>query len=487
MSDEITVAEANFENGSPTVEFDRIYRCFRDRGNGLLFRLVNESKKQWAFYNDTADTVMRVTAKFGPGTDIKTLRRARQEMIPQDGGEPGPWEQIVTVSVEPFRTEMFIEGDVNGFEMDFQSEAVPSNDVQFENRRRELPQYDQVYKCFKNDGNGLFFRLVNEKENRWYFYNDTRDFIMTATVSFTDRSSVTPIGNTTEVPVAEDDTNEVAYRIVVEPGKAEPFIEGAPTGYRQAFSADPIEEDRIEAGEVQYENGSPNPDVVDANSCKVYKCFKNNGNGLLFRYVDEQNGIWAFYNDTVDYVMKPKVRFFQSPDIKPAAGAEVSEDPEDPEAIVVTMEIPPLETLLFIEGCPSRHEVSVTAESVNRTAPEEQPNYESGEPDRSIIDYDLVYRCFKDKPSARLFRLVDSKNNCWGFYNDNTDTQFTARVAFDAEDKVRAMGDTQVDKDPDMGMTYVVDIPPQQTVAFVYGDIHSFRSQFSGRRVAPAA
>ncbi|KAG5468516.1 hypothetical protein CUR178_01348 [Leishmania enriettii] len=487
MTEEIVApAMPQFENGQPSFEYDRIFRCFKSKGNGLLFRMVNSTQKKWAFYNDTADTIMQVKARFSADCKVEKLNRARATKVPAGTEEhPDLCETVVTLEVHPFATEPFIKGDVNGFELEFYTEQLPANDVKFINRHRILPRYDKVYKCFKNEGNGLFFRLVDEREGKWYYYNDTHEFRMTATVSFPSANEVKPLGNTEVVPV-QDDVNEVTYQITVEPGNAEPFIEGMPTSYHQAFNADPIDENCLDPKDVEYLNGEPDLSVIEVSQCKVFKCFKENGNGLLFRLVDEKAGRWAFYNDTQEYMMKPKVRFFGGAAIEPGPDAQMSPDPEEEDAVVVTMEIPPCETRLFIQGRPAKHEVSVVADSIHKTAPEESPEFLHGEPDRKVVNYDAVYQCFKDKPEARLFRLTDSSRQHWGFYNDTTDVFFTARFTFDAEGKIRALGSTEKEQNDDNEVQYVVAIPPLATVAFVQGDVRGFKSQFTGKRRTPS-
>ncbi|AIN97506.1 hypothetical protein LPMP_200140 [Leishmania panamensis] len=486
MTEEIVApAMPQFENGQPSFEYDHIFRCFKEKGNGLLFRMVNSQQKKWAFYNDTADTIMQVKARFSPDCKVEKLNRARATKVPVGTEEnPDLCETVVTLEVYPLVTEPFIKGDVNGFQLEFHTEQIPVNDVKFMNRHCLLPRYDKVYKCFKNEGNGLLFRLVDEKEGKWYYYNDTREFRMTATVNFPNEDDVKPLGNTETVPVQDDDS-AVVYQITVDPGKAEPFIEGRPTSYHQAFNADPIDESCVNPKEAQYVNSEPDSSIIDVSQCKVFKCFKENGNGLLFRLVDEKAGRWAFYNDTQEYVMKPKVRFFGGALVVPGPDAHMAPDPEEEDTTVVTIEVPPCETRLFIEGRPAKYEVSVVADSIHKSVPEDSPEFAHGEPDRKVMNYDAVYQCFKDKPDARLFRIVDSSRQQWGFYNDTTDVFFTARFTFDAEGKVRTLGDTEKEQNSDNETQYVVSIPPLTTVEFVQGDVRGFKSQFTGKRKVP--
>lgn len=478
MTEEVTQT-VQFENGHPAFSYDHVYRCFKGENNGLLFRLVNDSNHKWAFYNDTKDTIMRVRAHFSADSKVKAAGRAKATTVPA-GDQEQLEETIVTVEVQPKATEVFIDGEVNGFALDFQTEQMPATNVKFMNQRSTLPHYTKMYKCFKNEGNGLFFRLVDEEAGKWYYYNDTKEFMMTATVSFPRTEAVTPVGNTLEVE-AEEGSEEVAYQITVAPGNCEEFIEGNPAAYHQSFNADPIDENCLDPKDVHFEHSEPDRNVVDLGSSKIYKCFKENGNGLLFRIVDHQNQLWAFYNDTTEYVMKPKVRFFDSPSIALAPGAEVVEE-EDDGSYAVTIEVPPLATVHFIDGLPTKYEVSVVADSVNKAAPEENPEFQTGEPDSHVMSYDEVFNCFKDKPEARLFRLVDTQRRRWGFFNDTENIEFTATFSFDADGAVLPLGSTAQEGDE-----FSVSIPPQSTVAFVQGNIKGFKSKFAGKRRAAAA
>ncbi|KAL7698740.1 small myristoylated protein-1 [Lotmaria passim] len=102
--------QTQFLNGKPTFQGDEVVKGF-EKGNGLLFRITKKKKKQetWAFYNDTKQYEMHVRVTFHPGCDIKPLGNAKLE----EEGEKG--EVVVTVTVAPGATEMFIEGHVNGF------------------------------------------------------------------------------------------------------------------------------------------------------------------------------------------------------------------------------------------------------------------------------------------------------------------------------------------------------------------------------------
>ncbi|CAG9573198.1 conserved hypothetical protein [Leishmania major strain Friedlin] len=95
----------------PAVEFpiNHVYRCF-DVENGLLFRLVNNKRHIWAFYNDTSEYMMRISVTFGPESSIKALGSARQVSFDKETGQC----QLM-LDVAPGETQNFMRGEYNGF------------------------------------------------------------------------------------------------------------------------------------------------------------------------------------------------------------------------------------------------------------------------------------------------------------------------------------------------------------------------------------
>ncbi|RNE99557.1 hypothetical protein TraAM80_08168, partial [Trypanosoma rangeli] len=234
MTNLVTDTKGLFKHGVPGFAYNNVYRCFPNNDNGLLFRLVND-KRQWAFYNDTEKMVFRVNAKIGKGSQVKPLGRAK--LTKMDWGVKEQWGWEVTVVVGPGRTERFLEGSVEGFQIDFQSEVVSEDDVEFENGLPTV-KYDSVYKCLKGHGNGLLFRLVLRdslsEECTWSYYNDTKDYVMEVEVTFADKTCVEPLGKTR---VEHDPANKkgVVYKIAVSPLRTESFLRGRPCDYRQSF------------------------------------------------------------------------------------------------------------------------------------------------------------------------------------------------------------------------------------------------------------
>lgn len=123
-SSEATAIE--YVNGKPTFSGDEVVKGF-DRGNGLLFRITNRKKKQWAYYNDTKEYEMHVKVTFNEDCDIKALGKTSLQKL--DSGE-----YLASCVVYPGETEMFIEGRVNGFKS--KMDALPLSE-EYLARQRE--------------------------------------------------------------------------------------------------------------------------------------------------------------------------------------------------------------------------------------------------------------------------------------------------------------------------------------------------------------
>lgn len=109
--------QVSFENGNPTFQGTMVSPCFKENGNGLLFRIINEPDKTWAFYNDTIIYSMTVRYVFGKESQISILGNTQMEQDPATG------EYKCELTIEPLQTEMFIQGTPNGFRVNF--EAIP--------------------------------------------------------------------------------------------------------------------------------------------------------------------------------------------------------------------------------------------------------------------------------------------------------------------------------------------------------------------------
>lgn len=231
MTQEVSINSVKFENGQPDFKFDKIYRCFKDKGNGLLFRLVNEKDNKWAFYNDTKDSVMKIQASFNSFSKINAVGRAVESKNSKGDIE-------VTLEVQPMATEPFIVGVVNGFSIGFQTEPV-QDAIEFESGKPSV-SYNKIFKCFKDQGNGLLFRLVDTQNKKWYFYNDTTDYMMKVTCEFDKKSSLKVLGNAKAEGAPAGNPDGVIVTLEIKPRETQPFLEGEPASFRISFGAEGI-------------------------------------------------------------------------------------------------------------------------------------------------------------------------------------------------------------------------------------------------------
>lgn len=108
-------SEIVYENGKPTCEGNTVIKCFKDNGNGLLFRIVNDEDKTWAFYNDTLSYYMIVKVTFGKDSEIEPMGKTTMERDAETG------EYKCELVICPTETEMFIKGVPNGFKISFEA------------------------------------------------------------------------------------------------------------------------------------------------------------------------------------------------------------------------------------------------------------------------------------------------------------------------------------------------------------------------------
>ncbi|CCW60479.1 unnamed protein product [Phytomonas sp. EM1] len=488
MSTLVPRDKLDFKNGSPKFEYDECYVGFEN--NDFLYRLVNTKTQEWAFYNDSTENIVKVKSRFGAGSKVVALDRTMLVKLPAaseaEGSTPGnaskayEWEAFL--EVEPGSTELFVKGEINSYIMEFYSEAAPAKNIEFEYRVPSVP-YDKVYKCFKDKGNGLLFRLVDEKRNTWAFYNDTRDYIMKVSVDFPNKDEATPLNGTKVAQTPSSNAKGIVYVLEIEPGQTEMFISGAPTSYKLSFAADPIA-NRGES-DIIFKNGSPDPAIVPHQS-HVFRCFKDHDNGLLFRIVDDVNKIWAFYNDTTDFMMTVNSRIPSCEEIQVAPGVDVTHD--DAEGVVLlSVQVNPLTTVPFFVGDPKGIETTFSATPTRDAEAIENPQYENGSPDLSVIQPDVVHKCFKEYGNGLLFRLKDTVNRRWGFYNDTTDNIMTVKVAMTEVGNVQPLGNTRVVEDPEMGEIYMLEVHPLRTELFIEGDVYGFTSRFTAVRIPTPA
>ncbi|KPI86380.1 putative calpain-like cysteine peptidase putative cysteine peptidase Clan CA family C2 [Leptomonas seymouri] len=113
------MSEISYENGQPAYTGDTVVKCFKDNGNGLLFRIVNNDEHKWAFYNDTTNYNMVVKVSFGKDSKLEAIGNTKMTKNNETG------EMICEVTVAPVSTEMFIEGEPNGFKISFEANPIP--------------------------------------------------------------------------------------------------------------------------------------------------------------------------------------------------------------------------------------------------------------------------------------------------------------------------------------------------------------------------
>lgn len=110
--------EITYLNGQPTYTGDLVLRCFVGNNNGLLFRIVNEKEYRWAFYNDTTNYNMTVKVAFGGLSKVEPLMNTRMHR--------NEWttEYEFEVTVRPGATELFMEGEPDGFKISFEAQRI---------------------------------------------------------------------------------------------------------------------------------------------------------------------------------------------------------------------------------------------------------------------------------------------------------------------------------------------------------------------------
>lgn len=96
----------HFKNGTPDM-FGKITSCF-DEAN-LLYRIVDQQERTWAFYNDSLLYEMHVTCTFGKHSKIEALDHTT--LITDET----TCELIASTVIYPCETERFVKGFVNGF------------------------------------------------------------------------------------------------------------------------------------------------------------------------------------------------------------------------------------------------------------------------------------------------------------------------------------------------------------------------------------
>ncbi|CBH15240.1 hypothetical protein, conserved [Trypanosoma brucei gambiense DAL972] len=361
--------DVTFVNGTPTVGYDRVYRCFKQNANGMLFRLVKVERPGnecvWNFYNDSRELSVEVELTLIEKDSAKPL--GNTQVIPPPDGVGVALYKIV---VPPLKTVPFLRGHPRFSKQSYVAKSMydenmlDASEITFENGQPDRAVIDyprtKVFRGFNNNGNGLAFLLVDPEEKKWAFYNDTTNYNVTATVRFAAGSVYKAAANTrVEVdPAVEGGT---VCTITVMPLATELFItEGNPEQYQISLSAECSTGPKPEEN-PDYQNGQPDTKVM-LRWEKVYRCFKNRGNGLLFRLVGDNDRRWGFYNDTTDFIITVTVSFENGETVKTLGNTSVSEDPELGK--VFTLEVAPLSTEVFVFGDLSGYKTRFAARSV---------------------------------------------------------------------------------------------------------------------------
>lgn len=97
---------------------------------------------------------------------------------------------------------------------------------------------DKVYACFEQK-NGLLFRLVDQRQRIWAFYNDTDKYEMRVSVTFGHESSITALGSTKKAVINEE-TGSCQLDAVVMPGQVLPFMKGEYNGFKMVYEGIPV-------------------------------------------------------------------------------------------------------------------------------------------------------------------------------------------------------------------------------------------------------
>ncbi|CCW66395.1 unnamed protein product [Phytomonas sp. Hart1] len=114
--DDNKIFYSKFKNGYPDFKGD-VTSCF-DEPN-LLYRIINQDEKIWAFYNDTLKHEMHISVVFGKRSNIQPLGATTMQKNIKN-------EYKCELVVHPTETAMFVKGSVNGFRSSIR--ALPLTD-----------------------------------------------------------------------------------------------------------------------------------------------------------------------------------------------------------------------------------------------------------------------------------------------------------------------------------------------------------------------
>ncbi|KPA75251.1 putative mitochondrial calpain-like cysteine peptidase [Leptomonas pyrrhocoris] len=81
----------------------------------------------------------------------------------------------------------------------------------------------------------------------------------------------------------------------------------------------------------------------------IYRCFDEE-KGLLFRLVNKKRHLWAFYNDTTEYLMRVSVTFGPESSVTPLDDTEATIVNAETGECTLVLEVPPGATKQFMRG-----------------------------------------------------------------------------------------------------------------------------------------
>lgn len=112
--------EHNFKGPgvAPGIKADQVYRCF-DEGNGLLFRVVDQGRRTWAFYNDTSNYNMKIFVTFGHESSISAMGPTKKIVLNEETGSCR-----LEATVQPGKTILFMAGEYNGFKTVYEADPL---------------------------------------------------------------------------------------------------------------------------------------------------------------------------------------------------------------------------------------------------------------------------------------------------------------------------------------------------------------------------
>ncbi|AAZ11334.1 META domain/Domain of unknown function (DUF1935), putative [Trypanosoma equiperdum] len=91
---------------------------------------------------------------------------------------------------------------------------------------------------------------------------------------------------------------------------------------------------------------------------------------------------------------------------------------------------------------------------------------------------DKVSRCFKAHDDARVYRIINTVESKWAFYNDTTEYNFNVSVTFGRKSKVRGLANTSIETNEE-GLTVAsVSVAPGATEMFVAGDVNGYKCSY---------